>query len=77
MTKEQAENNNNNGAGKNTSQLPLFYKNPVPIDAKKHADMSLKKDFGFGFTKGINAVPVNMIEMPQISHYYPTEYTRQ
>ncbi len=75
MTKEQARNNNNSRTGKDSAQLPLFYKNPVPIDAKKHADMSLKKDFGFNFTKEVNAVPVNMIEMPQISHYYPITFS--
>ena len=75
MTKEQEETNNGAGAEQNASQLPLFYKNPTPIDAKKHADMSLKKDFGFDFTQNINAVPVNMVEMPQISHYYPITFS--
>ncbi len=59
----------------NASQLPLFYKKPMPLDAKKHANLSLKKDFGFAFTKDINAVPVNMIEMPQISHHYPIAFS--
>ncbi len=57
------------------TQLPLFYKQPMPLDAKKHNELSLKKDFGFGFTKDINAVPVNMIEMPQISHHYPIAFS--
>lgn len=64
----------NNGA-QTASQLPLFYKNPVPIDAKKHTELSLKKDFGFGFTQGVNAVPVNMIEMTQTCHFYPIAFS--
>ena len=57
------------------SALPLFYKNPVPLDAKKHADLALKQNFGLGFTKGINAIPINLIEMPQVCHYYPIAFS--
>lgn len=60
---------------KSTTQLPLFYKNPTPLDAKKHAELSLRNDFGFTFTKGINAVPINMVEMPQICHFYPIAFS--
>jgi len=57
-----------------TPHLPLFYQKPAPLDAKAHADLALKKDFGLGFTKGVNAVPVNLIEMPQICHFYPIAF---
>jgi hypothetical protein len=70
---ETNQNNQTNGAG--PANLPLFYKNPMPLDAKRHAKLSMKKNFGFAFTKGINAVPVNLIEMPQISHYYPIAFS--
>jgi hypothetical protein len=56
------------------SILPLFYQNPVPLDAKAHATLALRKNFGFGFAKGVNAVPVNLIEMPQICHFYPIAF---
>lgn len=55
--------------------LPLFYKTPMPLDAKQHAALGLKKEFGFGFTKGVNAVPVNLIELPQICHFYPVAFS--
>jgi hypothetical protein len=55
--------------------LPLFYKNPVPLDASRHANLSLKKNFGMSFTRGINAVPINLIEMPQICHTYPIAFS--
>lgn len=61
--------------GPGTGNLPLFYKQPLPLDAKKHANMGLKKEFGLGFTKEVNAVPVNMIEMPQICHFYPIAFS--
>lgn len=57
------------------ANLPLFYKQPMPLDAKKHGNLSLKKNFGFGFTNQVNAVPINMIEMPQICHYYPIAFS--
>lgn len=59
------------GAG----SLPLFYKSPMPLDAKAHSKLALKKNFGFNFTKGVNAVPVNLIEMPQICHFYPIAFS--
>ncbi len=55
--------------------MPLFYKKPTPLDAKVHANLALKKDFGLGFTKGVNAVPVNLIELPQICHFYPIAFS--
>ena len=61
--------------GQAPANLPLFYKNPMPLDAKEHKDLALKNNFGFGFTEGINAVPVNLIEMPQICHYYPIAFS--
>ncbi len=72
MSNNKESNSHSSTAQENGSTLPLFYKSPMPLDAKKHGNLSLKKNFGFGFTKGVNAVPVNMVEMPQICHHYPT-----
>ncbi|MBI2235264.1 MAG: SapC family protein, partial [Micavibrio aeruginosavorus] len=55
--------------------MPLFYTNPAPLDARKHANLSLKKNFGLSFTKTVNAVPINMIEMPQVCHFYPIAFS--
>ena len=55
--------------------LPLFYNDPQPLDAKKHGKLALTKNFGLGFTSGINAIPINLIEMPQICHYYPIAFS--
>ena len=57
------------------SSLPLFYKNPIPLDANRHKNLGLKSGFGLGFTSGINAVPINLIEMPQICHFYPIAFS--
>jgi len=55
--------------------MPLFYKKPAPLDARVHATLGLKKNFGLEFTKEANAVPVNLIEMPQICHFYPIAFS--
>jgi len=57
------------------ANMPLFYKQPTPLDAKAHGDLALKKNFGFAFTEGVNAVPINLIEMPQVCHYYPIAFS--
>lgn len=73
MAKKEAE--KTNGAAAGNANLPLFYKKPTPLDAKAHAKLGLKKNFGFNFTTGINAVPINLIEMPQICHFYPIAFS--
>lgn len=78
MSKNEAKSGSTNGKGAEkpaASGMPLFYTNPTPLDAKKHAKLGLKKNFGFDFTRNINAVPVNMIEMTQICHHYPIAFS--
>ena len=58
-----------------SSSLPLFYHDPAPLDAKKHRHLSLRKNFGFFFAQGANAVPINLIEMPQVCHFYPIAFS--
>jgi len=73
-TKKDAKTNGKGGA-EQPANMPLFYKQPTPLDAKAHANLALKKDFGFAFTEGVNAVPVNLIEMPQVCHFYPIAFS--
>lgn len=73
--KKNGKDTNAQEAPDQNQQLPLFYSNPMPLDASNHGSLALKKDFGFGFTKGVNAVPINLIEMPQICHSYPIAFS--
>jgi len=80
MAKEQASADKKAGATEGQADvaapsLPLFYKKPTPLDATKHGKFGLKKDFGLGFTAQVNAVPINMVEMPQICHFYPIAFS--
>lgn len=67
----QAQDNKATGS----APMPLFYTKPTPLDGKAHTKLALKKDFGLGFTKTVNAVPVNLIELPQLCHYYPIAFS--
>lgn len=64
----------NNGAVP-ANALPMFYTKPAPLDSQKHAKLGMKTNFGLEFTNKINAVPVNLIEMPQICHAYPIAFS--
>ncbi len=84
MFENKKENKDENGNKEETQEssangknppMPLFYKSPMPLDAKKHGDLSLKKGFGFKFANNVNAVPVNMVEIPQVCHYYPIAFS--
>jgi hypothetical protein len=73
-TKNKAKDDTNETSGP-ASGLPLFYSAPAALDSQKHGKLGLQTDYGLGFTKGVNAVPVNMIEMPQICHFYPIAFS--
>jgi hypothetical protein len=55
--------------------MPMFYQSPVLLDGERHGKLSLVKDFGLDFTKSTNAVPVNLIELPQVAHFYPIAFS--
>ena len=58
-----------------TLSLPSFYENLAAVDRSKHIGSGLRENFGLGFAASINAVPVNLVEMPQLSHFYPLCFT--
>lgn len=75
MATKKAEAANGKADNQPTGPMPLFYSKPTPLDGKAHSNKALVKDFGLGFTQGVNAVPVNLIELPQICHFYPIAFS--
>ena len=71
MTNETAAEQQAQAAG----GLPLFYTQPEPLDKVKHVKLGLNSKFSLSFTKNINAVPVNLIELPQLCHFYPIAFS--
>ena len=56
--------------------LPLFYQNPVMLDKSKHRTSGVAtKNSNYTFAKNVNAVPVTLIELPQIMMAYPIVFT--
>jgi len=55
--------------------LPLFYQKPVALDKELHAKMSLAGKMSFAFAAKVNAVPVTMIELPNIMQFYPIAFS--
>lgn len=58
------------------AQMPLFYTKPTLLDAAQHATWGLKKDMNFAFAGAANALPINLVEFPQIAHFYPIAFAR-
>ena len=54
---------------------PPFYSNPVPLDRSRHGECAIRLDQRFAYSKGVNAVPVNLVEMPQLCHEYPIAFS--
>lgn len=69
-----AKNLNGGTDKKSESNLPLFYESPVLLNSATHADLALKKNIGYGFAAKTNAVPITMMEMPQVAACYPIAF---
>lgn len=52
-------------------ESPLFYKNPVPLQAERHSDYYLNTHAGLGFAANTNAVPINASEFMAVGRHYP------
>jgi hypothetical protein len=58
-----------------TTNQPLFFKNPVPIQKERHAKAGLMQDSDFKFAKKTNSVPINMQEFSLAAKSYPIVFT--
>ena len=45
------------------------------MDRSKHMGSGLREGFGFEFAASTNAVPINLVEITQLSHFYPLGFT--
>ena len=67
------------GTAKNPHRInlfpPLFYRRVEPLDAIKHRNFALREKFGFDLARYINAVPVNLVELPYLCRFYPLAFS--
>jgi len=58
-----------------STPLPLFYRQPQPLQAGLHAKLSLAKQPGYGFAAGANSVPLIASEMATACRHFPIVFT--
>ena len=63
------------GAGHPQASPPLFYQDPHPIHATRHAGTGLKKAENFGFAKEAHAVALHTQEFRLAAASYPIVFT--
>ncbi len=56
--------------------LPLFFKNPHPLHAKRHGKAGLNHVGTFGFAADTNSVPLNVQEFFEAARSYPIVFTK-
>jgi hypothetical protein len=55
---------------------PLFYDNPLLLNARQHAGMKLKSQISRRFARSATAVPLTMVEFAQASRFFPICFAR-
>lgn len=55
--------------------MPMFYKNPVPIEPVRHATAGLRERSDFRFASGTNAVPLTAAEIVHAARTYPIVFS--
>jgi SapC len=66
-----------NGAARpgQAAELPIFYRQPRPLDAQRDQRQALKAAPDFGFARGTNSVVLNGPEFPHAARSYPIVFT--
>jgi len=57
------------------STLPLFYKNPQPLEPARHTKAGLSPKSNFGFTRNTNAVAITLQEFSSVAFNYPIVFS--
>ena len=57
------------------STMPIFYKNPQPLEPVRHAKAGLSPKTHFGFARGTNAVALTLSEFGMAARNYPIVFS--
>lgn len=55
--------------------LPMFYKQPMPLEPVRHASAGLKGEVSFRFAANTNALPLTSMEMAHAARTYPIVFS--
>jgi hypothetical protein len=58
------------------SSMPLFYKNPMPLEPARHAKAGLSPKSDFGFARDTNAVALTLSEFAPAARSYPIVFSQ-
>jgi hypothetical protein len=72
---QQKKPNNTPTPATTTQQLPLFYQSPTVIDKNKHSNHGIIPLQDYSFARYVNAVPITLVELPQVVAFYPVVFT--
>lgn len=56
--------------------LPLFYKNPVPVEPGRHATAGLRERVAYSFARETNAIPLTASEIVHAARHYPVVFSK-
>lgn len=59
-----------------TKQL-LIYERAVPVSRQRHANWAVKSGADYGFSRGVNSVPLMVAEFPNAAHEYTVVFGGQ
>lgn len=57
------------------SELPLFFKKPIMLDAQRHANAGIKAKATYKFAQHTNAVPISAAELHLAAKHYPIVFS--
>ncbi len=57
------------------SGLPIFYKNPMPLEPGRHAKAGLSPNADFSFARNTNAVALTLSEFAMAARHYPIVFS--
>ena len=55
--------------------LPMFYKNPVPLEPVRHAKAGLKPRSDYSFARNTNAIALTLTEFGMAARNYPIVFS--
>ena len=62
-------------SAEDSANLPLFFKNPKPLDMKRHANAGLLPVQDLSFTAETNSILINAVEFFEAAKQYPIVFT--
>ena len=74
--REGSGSSNDNKAAPAAGALPLFYKDPQPINSQRHAKAGIKESPDFRFARETNSVPLGADELFVALAFYPIVFAQ-